>query len=477
MSSSTPIPSRVSLSLTDSILVNLLDSEVNAIAGATAGVISALAVCPLDVAKTKLQAQGGFVSLQEQYKKLGSKSGLKAPLHRPSFVEKAPTSNVANVSRITNATISSTTSGGNVTSSLSMPLSVSSSKLVNTPSSASLNAAPKYKGVIGTLSTIVKEEGIPGLYRGVIPITVGYLPTWAIYFVVYEDCKKYTSKHFAQYPFVSNMISALTAGASSTLVTNPIWVVKTRLMAQPAGNLHYSGTIDAFSKMFREEGIISFYAGLGPALLGLLHVAVQFPLYEKCKKVFHVDDENPKLHQIPQILASSVISKICASTITYPHEVIRTRIQVQPNIRYSSTAESNSASAGAAVGKTSSPKSSSHSSSRGSYSSFNKRNTSVMKYHGIIQTTKTIFLEEGWRAFYSGLATNMVRTVPASALTLLSYEVIASTIRNRQKLIREFLGEVVATGDSGIDIGATINGLESNAEITGTGGQDIGFGA
>lgn len=43
--------------------------------------------------------------------------------------------------------------------------------------------------IIGTLKRIRLEEGFRGLYRGLGPTVVGYLPTWAIYFTVYDYCK------------------------------------------------------------------------------------------------------------------------------------------------------------------------------------------------------------------------------------------------------------------------------------------------
>lgn len=43
--------------------------------------------------------------------------------------------------------------------------------------------------IVGTLSRIWKEEGIRGLYRGLTPTVVGYIPTWAIYFTAYDYCK------------------------------------------------------------------------------------------------------------------------------------------------------------------------------------------------------------------------------------------------------------------------------------------------
>lgn len=190
----------------------------------------------------------------------------------------------------------------------------------------------------------------------------------------------------------------MTAGASSTICTNPIWVIKTRLMAQSSATTarnsavkipyHYTGTLDAMRKMYAHEGIRSFYSGLAPALLGLTHVAVQFPLYEQFKKMFTGGVELGKQGKGGKtdfwgILAASCLSKICASSATYPHEVVRTRLQTQ---RIEN-------------GKQGYP-----------------------RYRGIVQSFKTVFRDEGWRGFYAGMGTNMIRAVPASAMTLLTYE-------------------------------------------------------
>lgn len=239
-----------------------------------------------------------------------------------------------------------------------------------------------------------------------------------------------------------NFWSSIIAGGSSTIVTNPIWVIKTRLMSQSStghgSNVsafprpgstptsrpsihspwHYNSTLDAARKMYSSEGILSFYSGLSPALLGLTHVAVQFPVYEYLRKRFTGQGmgemgqkEGESSHWLG-LLSASVLSKIMASSATYPHEVIRTRLQTQrrpaPGVEYlQGLGVSNQKGTGGAVGKPVIPE---------------------PKYKGVMMTFRTILREEGWRAFYAGMGVNMMRAVPAATVTMMTYEFVMKNL-------------------------------------------------
>lgn len=253
---------------------------------------------------------------------------------------------------------------------------------------------------------------------------------------------------------VINFWSSIIAGASSTIVTNPIWVIKTRLMSQSASsskqssyNLfpkssstpsvrptlqtpwHYKSTFDAARKMYTSEGITSFYSGLTPALLGLSHVAVQFPTYEFLKTTFtgHSMGEAPAQGESAHwagILSASIMSKILASSATYPHEVIRTRLQTQ---RRPVAGENFLQGMGIT---TSGDKS-------------QRQPVQAPKYRGVVHTFRTILHEEGWRAFYAGLGANMMRAVPAATVTMLTYEAVMRRL-NQTKMDAQFItnGEI-----------------------------------
>lgn len=307
-----------------------------------------------------------------------------------------------------------------------------------------------YSGLLGTANVIWKEEGLRGMYRGLGPIILGYLPTWAVWFTVYNKSKVIIAENNLQKnQFFINFWSSIIAGASSTIVTNPIWVIKTRLMSQSAtgrhpqmspfprsGNTptsrpnidspwHYRSTLDAARKMYSSEGILSFYSGLTPALLGLTHVAVQFPVYEFLRKKFtgqsmgEMGDNDEQSHWFG-VLSASVMSKIMASSATYPHEVIRTRLQTQRR-----PAPGSEFLQGLGVSE-STPGSQSHVPSNA------RVVTPQPKYRGVVMTFRTILREEGWRAFYAGMGVNMMRAVPAATVTMMTYEFVMKSLHHAQ---------------------------------------------
>ncbi|BGP20214.1 hypothetical protein JCM10213_005932 [Rhodosporidiobolus nylandii] len=291
---------------------------------------------------------------------------------------------------------------GLVTSILTCPLDVIKTKL----QAGGAQGGPG--GLIGTFQHILRSDGVRGLYRGLGPTVIGYLPTWGIYFTVYDQTKARLSEVRGPDDPIVHIVSAMIAGASGTILTNPLWVVKTRFMTQQAdeSEARYRHTWDALRRIYANEGGIAFYRGLLPSLFGVVHVAVQFPLYEKFKAMSRPADGS----DIPSstILVCSSVSKMIASIATYPHEVLRTRLQIQKH-RAAEAAK---------------PSHSSPSSSAPAASSSQSPARSSSSFEGVVKTFQRILREEGATGFYRGMGVNLLRTVPAAALTITSYELL-----------------------------------------------------
>lgn len=161
------------------------ESQFNALSGAVGGFTSGIVTCPLDVIKTKLQAQGGFTPVDK---------GRHVGHHKV------------------------------------------------------------YEGLIGTARVIWREEGIRGMYRGLGPIILGYLPTWAVWFTVYTKSKEFLAERDGKSLPLLNSDNTATrpqdSSASNTLSSSKsdvdqLLVVHSRGCLEHSGHQPYLGDQDS----------------------------------------------------------------------------------------------------------------------------------------------------------------------------------------------------------------------------------------
>lgn len=157
----------------------------------------------------------------------------------------------------------------------------------------------------------------------------------------------------------------------------------------------YQSFMSGATQILRTEGIPGFYRGLVPALFGVSHGAFQFMAYEKLKSYRlrlsatggSAGGRSGEFTNVELLLISG-LSKTFAGCITYPYQVLRTRLQLQA---YNADASTKTALA---------------------------RST----YRGVLDAMRQIWAQEGVSGFYKGLGPSLVRVLPSTWVVFLVYE-------------------------------------------------------
>ncbi|KAM8715280.1 hypothetical protein ACLKA7_002347 [Drosophila subpalustris] len=244
--------------------------------------------------------------------------------------------------------------------------------------------------IIQCLRHIVQNEGPRALFKGLGPNLVGVAPSRAIYFCAYSQTKTtLNSLGFVERdsPLV-HIMSAASAGFVSSTVTNPIWFVKTRLQ------LDYNSKVQmtvrqCIERVYAQGGIAAFYKGITASYFGICETMVHFVIYEfiKSKLLEQRNQRNTDTkssRDFLEFMIAGAVSKTIASCIAYPHEVARTRLREEGN-----------------------------------------------KYNSFWQTLHTVWKEEGRAGLYRGLATQLVRQIPNTAIMMATYEAVVYVLTRR----------------------------------------------
>ncbi|XP_066476638.1 solute carrier family 25 member 36 isoform X1 [Tiliqua scincoides] len=292
--------------------------------------------------------------------------------------------------------------GGTVGAILTCPLEVVKTRLqsssvtlyisevhLNTVNGASVNRIARVSpGPLHCLKMILQKEGPRSLFRGLGPNLVGVAPSRAIYFAAYSNCKETLNNIFEPDSTQVHMTSAGVAGFTAITATNPIWLVKTRLQldARNRGEKRMSA-FECVRRVYQSDGIKGFYRGMSASYAGISETVVHFVIYESIKRRLleyksssAMDEEDESVKEASDfvgMMMAAATSKTCATSIAYPHEVVRTRLREEGT-----------------------------------------------KYRSFFQTLSLLVREEGYGSLYRGLTTHLIRQIPNTAIMMSTYEVV-----------------------------------------------------
>lgn len=134
---------------------------------------------------------------------------------------------------------------------------------------------------------------------------------------------------------VESMVAGAIAGSATVLLTNPIWVVNTRMTTRKQNKESDESlltgktekaptTIGTLLALIREEGASALFSGVVPALVLVINPILQYTIFEQLKQVL----EKKRRVTPSYAFMLGALGKLLATSITYPYITVKSRMHV-----------------------------------------------------------------------------------------------------------------------------------------------------
>lgn len=298
------------------------------------------------------------------------------------------------------------------------------------------------------LGKVLREEGWEGLFRGLAPSLIGTAASQGVYYYFYQLFRdeaeaialrrKRKGSGDGTTGMFSSLVVAALAGCLNVLLTNPIWVLVTRMQthAQAQKNAGKArevidlqrghverlseplsktlskarpyGTLAAIQDLYDEAGVKGFWKGVLPTLIMVSNPSIQFMLYEGMLKQVRKKRSSNVIGSTNvtalEVFILGALAKLGATVATYPLLVVKSRLQAKQQIG----------------------------------------SDKAQQYSGTFDAILKMIRFEGIGGFYKGMGTKILQSVFAAAVLFMVKEelVKAARILVTKKEVKEIPGYV-----------------------------------
>ncbi|KAK4451795.1 peroxisomal membrane protein PMP47B [Podospora aff. communis PSN243] len=199
---------------------------------------------------------------------------------------------------------------------------------------------------LAAVQKIVAREGISGLYSGLSSALFGISVTNFVYYYWYEWTRAFfeaaavkAGRASKKLTTAESMIAGALAGSATVILTNPIWVVNTRMTTRKADAadeekstlpgsdqkpVRKPTTIGTLLTLLKTEGPKALFAGVVPALVLVINPILQYTLFEQMKNSYE------KKRRVTPTVAFflGALGKLFATSVTYPYITVKSQMHV-----------------------------------------------------------------------------------------------------------------------------------------------------
>ncbi|KAG9588762.1 hypothetical protein KCV04_g21714, partial [Aureobasidium melanogenum] len=186
-----------------------------------------------------------------------------------------------------------------------------------------------YEGTLHAINCIIEDEGLAGLYSGMVGSLLGVVSANFAYFYWYSSVRNlYLSRATVPGPPSTAVELSLgaVAGALAQLFTIPISVVTTRQQTQPKGDK--KGMLETAREVINsEDGWTGLWRGMKASLVLVVNPAITYGAYQRLKDIIYPGKVNLRPHEA---FLLGAMSKALATIATQPLIVAKVGLQSRP---------------------------------------------------------------------------------------------------------------------------------------------------
>ncbi|XP_070684763.1 dicarboxylate carrier UCP2-like [Pempheris klunzingeri] len=187
----------------------------------------------------------------------------------------------------------------------------------------------KYRGVFGTIFTMVKTEGPKSLYSGLVAGLQRQMSFASVRIGLYDTMKQVYTSGSENAGIGARLLAGCTTGAMAVALAQPTDVVKVRFQAQvrlpESGSVkRYSSTIDAYRTIARDEGVKGLWKGCLPNITRNAIVncseLVTYDIMKDLILKYDLMTDNMPCH-----FTAAFAAGFCTTIVASPVDVVKTR--------------------------------------------------------------------------------------------------------------------------------------------------------
>lgn len=197
----------------------------------------------------------------------------------------------------------------------------------------------QYRGLVGTITTITRQEGFRTLYNGLSAGLQRQMCFSAIRLGLYDTVKEFYGGIFkeneAGLQILTRISAGLTTGGLAVILAHPTDVVKVRFQAasRSSSNRRYTSTLQAYRTIHREEGVRGLWKGALPnigrnAIINVAEIVCYDVVKDLLQQHAHIPNDI-RLH-----FSSAVVAGFAATVVASPVDVVKTRYMNSPKGQY-----------------------------------------------------------------------------------------------------------------------------------------------